>query len=650
MNGFVDIERSIIQNSTGIGLVTGQDDIGGPVTPGGSYSNVTDSQIIGSGIGASVGNMSVLSLHNTQVTGLPGGPRGEEWGIGIHGATVNMTGGSHVVGQQYGLYFLSANRTGILEESAAALIDNSVVQAIEGPTIKVDTNFGVATIADIAVRNGSTLLSGNGNLLEVVNGSTANFTVDNSRLTGNLVADDDSFLNVTLQNNAELTGDLINADNVAINSGARWNMVGDASVGALAMEGGSVTLGSAERFYTLSLGALSGNGMFNMHVDLAGNEGDLLSVNGEASGNHQLNVQNTGIEPTSLDIDPLRVVHTEGGDAWFSLVGGSVDLGAFSYQLEKQGDDWFIVGQGRTISPSTQSALALFNVAPTLWYGELSSLRSRMGELRNSGDGGGWIRAYGNQHNVSVGAGFGYRQRQQGLSFGVDTPVPVSNGQFLLGVLGGYSKSDLSLERGTSGKVDSYYLGTYGTWLMGEGYYLDAVIKLNQFRNQSDVTMTNGSKAKGRYNNAALGGSLEFGRHIKLQDEVFVEPFAQLSAVKVQGNSYTLDNGLKAKNTHTQSVLGKVGATLGRNLELKDGGVLQPYLKAALVHEFARNNDVRVNDNRFESDLFGSRAELGVGMTASLSENLSLHAEFDYMKGEHIEQPWGVNIGMRYGF
>ncbi|NVZ67264.1 autotransporter outer membrane beta-barrel domain-containing protein, partial [Pseudomonas gingeri] len=126
MNGFVDIERSIIQNSTGIGLVTGQDDIGGPVTPGGSYSNVTDSQIIGSGIGASVGNMSVLSLHNTQVTGLPGGPRGEEWGIGIHGATVNMTGGSHVVGQQYGLYFLSANRTGILEESAAALIDNSV--------------------------------------------------------------------------------------------------------------------------------------------------------------------------------------------------------------------------------------------------------------------------------------------------------------------------------------------------------------------------------------------------------------------------------------------------------------------------------------------------------------------------------------------
>ncbi|NVZ67357.1 autotransporter outer membrane beta-barrel domain-containing protein, partial [Pseudomonas gingeri] len=133
------------------------------------------------------------------------------------------------------------------------------------------------------------------------------------------------------------------------------NMVGAASVGALAMEGGSVTLGSAEWFYTLSLGALSGNGMFNMHVDLAGNEGDLLSVNGEASGNHQLNVQNTGIEPTSLDIDPLRVVHTEGGDAWFSLVGGSVDLGAFSYQLEKQGDDWFIVGQGRTISPSTQS-------------------------------------------------------------------------------------------------------------------------------------------------------------------------------------------------------------------------------------------------------------------------------------------------------
>ncbi len=649
MNGFVDIERSIIQNADGVGLVTGQDAIGGPVTPGGSYSNVTDSQIIGSGIGATVGNMSILSLHNTQVTGLPGGPRGDEWGIGIHGATLNMTGGSQVVGQQYGLHFLSANRTGIAEESAAAVIDNSTVQAIDGPSIKVDTNFDVATIADITVRNGSTLLSGNGNLLEVANGSTANFTVDNSRLVGNLVADDDSFLNITLQNNAELTGQLINADKVAINSGARWNMVADASIGSLAMDGGSVTLGSPGQFYTLSMEELSGNGTFNMHIDLVGGVGDLLSVNGEASGNHQLNIQNTGVEPTSIDIDPLRVVHTEGGDAWFSLAGGSVDLGAFSYQLEKQGDDWFVVGEGRIISPSTQSALAMFNVAPTLWYGELSTLRSRMGEVRNTGEGGAWMRAYGNQHDVST-TGYGYRQRQQGLSFGMDALVPLDSGQMLLGGLGGYSKSDISLERGSSGKVDSYYLGAYATWLMEEGYYLDTLVKLNQFRNQSDVVMTNGAKAKGRYNNVALGGSVEFGRHVKLQDDLFFEPFVQLSAVKVQGSSYKLNNGLRAKNAHTQSVLGKAGATVGRNLQLGDGGVLQPYFKAALVQEFARNNDVRVNDTRFENDLFGSRAELGIGVSASLSQNLNLHSEFDYMKGEHIKQPWGVNFGVRYNF
>jgi outer membrane autotransporter protein len=292
----------------------------------------------------------------------------------------------------------------------------------------------------------------------------------------------------------------------------------------------------------------------------------------------------------------------------------------------------------------------LFNAAPNIWMSELTTLRSRMGEVRGSGQGGGWIRAYGNRFDASTGGGTDYKQRQNGFSFGADAPVPVSEGQLLIGLLGGYSKSDLDISRGTSGEVDSYYVGAYGTWLSDEGYYLDAVLKLNKFHNESNVAMSDYTKAKGDYNNTGVGGSVEFGKHIKLADDFFIEPFAQMAAVVVQGDSYTLDNGLEAKNGRTQSVLGKVGSSVGRSISLKDGGVLQPYLRAAVAHEFARSNKVEINDTRFNNDLFGSRAELGAGVSVSLSSRLQVHADFDYMKGDHVEQPWGANVGVRLAF
>ncbi|MDY7564090.1 autotransporter outer membrane beta-barrel domain-containing protein [Pseudomonas sp. RTC3] len=526
---------------------------------------------------------------------------------------------------------------------------------MNGPAIKVTAtppsmvSEPIGAVADITFQNHSTLLSGNGNLLEVDGDSTVKFTVDDSTLTGNLVADDTSTLNVTLQNNAQLTGDVINGNNLSINSGAQWQMVGDNAVKTLNLNGGGVNFG-ADGFHTLSLGELSGSGAFAMNIDLDAGVGDLLEVNGEANGDFTLKVKNTGVEPVSPDIQPLQVVHTEGGDAQFILLGNRVDLGVYSYELEEQGTDWFIVGSGKTISPSTQSVLALFNAAPNIWMSELSTLRSRMGEVRTSGEGGGWIRAYGNRFNATTGAGVDYEQRQSGMSFGADAPVPVSNGQLLIGLLGGYSKSDLDLSRGTSGNVDSYYVGAYGTWLSEEGYYVDGVLKLNTFNNESEVAMSDQTQAKGSYKNTGIGGSVEVGKHIKLADDFFLEPFAQMAAVVIQGDHYTLDNGLEAKNNRTQSVLGKVGTSVGRNIALKDGGVLQPYVRVAVAHEFARSNEVTVNDTRFNNELFGSRAELGAGVAVSLSKRLQVHADFDYMKGNNVEQPWGANVGVRYAF
>ncbi|KPB41157.1 Outer membrane autotransporter [Pseudomonas savastanoi pv. phaseolicola] len=641
-----NLSNATVKNATGSGIVL--HGVMGSINPGSTVS-AHSSDVSGSGYGISVGLWGALSIFNTDVRGFASQSKSGQ-GIFVSGANVLIADNSHVTGDMNGIHLVDGSQAGILVgNKSVAVIDRSIVQGLAGAAIKVNQRATFDIEADIAVQNHSELWAGNGNLLEVEDHSTVNFNVDNSTLNGNLVADDTSTLNITLQNGAQLNGDIVNGNRLAITSGSHWQMQGDNAVRSLSLHGGRVSF-VGEGFHTLSLTELSGGGTFGLRVDLDNGVGDLIDVNGQASGQFGLRVRNTGVEVVSADMAPLKVVHTEGGDAQFSLLGGRVDLGAYSYLLEQQGNDWFIVGKDKVISPSTQSALALYSAAPAIWMSELSTLRSRMGEVRASGRAGGWMRAYGNRLNATTSDGVDYRQKQNGLSLGADAPVEVSSGQLVLGVLGGYSTSGIDLSRGTTGKVDSYYAGAYATWLSDDGYYVDGVLKLNRFRNKADVAMSDASKAKGDYTNNGVGGWVEFGRHIKLADDYFLEPFAQLSSVVVQGQELRLDNGMKAKNDHTPSVLGKVGTSLGRSVALKDGGVLQPYVRVAIAQEFSRHNEVKANDVKFDNSLFGSRGELGAGVSVSLSERLKLHADFDYMKGRHIEQPWGANVGLRLAF
>lgn len=528
------------------------------------------------------------------------------------------------------------------------LLDNTSVEGRSGSAIAVNGGHFGPAVAEIDVRNGSTLTGGSGVLLEVNDGSTASMNVDNSRLTGDVIIEAGSTAHLNLQNNAGLTGQLHNVTSLNVGDSSYWELTGDSQVGDLTLAGGTVKFGATDAFYQLDLETLAGNGTFVMGTDFAQGKTDFLNITGDATGNHSLLLAASGAEPVKPE--EIRVVHTGGGDAEFSLVGDKVDVGAYSYGLKKDGTDWFLDPSNRSISPGTRSVLALFNTAPTVWYGEATSLRTRMGELRfEPGQAGLWVRGYGNKYNVADGSGVGYTQNQQGFSLGAD--MPLADSQWLIGAMVGHSSSDLNLKRGTSGNVKSYYIGGYATWMDEEsGLYFDAVAKLNRFQNESKVGLSDGTSSKGKYTNTGGGLSAEFGRNIKLGDDFFIEPYAQLSTVVIQGANYNLDNGLQAKGERTRSILAKAGATVGRNIQLDSGSVVQPYLRAARVHEFANNNKVAVNNNVFNNDLSGSRNEFGAGVAVKLSKNLQLHADFEHSSGQKIDQPWGANVGVRYSW
>ncbi|AZE65851.1 autotransporter outer membrane beta-barrel domain-containing protein [Pseudomonas synxantha] len=630
-------------------------------TPTGSYAQVDNSEITGATYGANVTSHSLLELNNSVLVGQ------RQQGLRLLGGAAIATD-SEITGGTTGVVMSLESATAL--ESPHLILDGSRVTGLDGPAINV---LGPIT-AEIDVTNGSSLQGQNGNMLELTQGGSANMRVRFSELAGNIQVGADSALDlnldhailtgdvinnggsasVGLNNGSVLTGRLENVDTLAINSDATWVMVDDQHVGDLLLAGGNVKFGDTGTFYKLDVDNLSGNGTFVMSADFATLTGDFLNVTGTSSGDHQLLIASTGADP--LSEDRLHVVHTEDGGAKFSLVGERVDVGTYSYSLvdDNEGKDWLLDPGSKVISPSTNSVLALANAAPSVLYGEMTNLRTRMGELRHS-DGqstGLWSRAYGNKFEVNNSdKGMQYNQTQRGFTLGADVPLTGGDGQWLAGFMAGHSTSDLDLSRGSKATVDSYYVGGYATWLDAEsGLYFDGVLKFNRLHNESDVAMSDGKKAKGNYTQNAVTASAEVGRNIKLDDGYFVEPYGQLATAIIQRQSYELDNGLQAEGARTASVVGKLGVTAGRDIQLDSGSVLQPYLRTAVAHEFNQSNKVSVNGNSFNNDLSGSRVEMAAGIAMAVSKNWNVHADVERSMGKSIDQPWGVNVGLRYDF
>lgn len=606
---------------------------------GSSVSVANGTRITGVTGGALVSAFSVLNLSDSDLIGTGA----TSYGLRLSSGQANAQNSTITGGGEGVVINSDPNRV----QPATLNLENTTVQGISGSAILVNHANAEDSPSAITLTN-SRLLSGNGTLLDVRGGADASLAVNDSTLKGDIVTEQGSIARLTLQNNSTLTGQLQNVQSATINDSSRWVLTSNSSIDQLNLNsGGSVVFGTSDAFYQLNVASLSGNGRFVMGTNFTTGETDVLNITGTAQGTHELLIASSGNDPASGQ--PVRVVQTAGGDAVF-FMNRDVDLGTYSYGLVKSGNDWILDPSTRTISPGARSVLALFNTASTVWLGELTSLRSRMGELRFSGgQAGAWGRTYTNKYNIADGSGVGYKQRQSGFTLGADAPLPLGDGQWLIGVMAGQSQSDLDLDAGTSGSVESYYLGGYVTWLdKHTGYYFDGVLKANRFNNDAKVGLSDGTRAKGDYDNSAIGGSVEIGKHITFANGNFVEPYTQWSAVVIEGKNYSLSNDLQAEGDRTHSFIGKAGLTAGRNIELDQGRTVQPYIRLAWVHEFAKNNEVQVNNNVFNNDLSGSRGELGAGVAVAIARNFSVHADFEYSNGQYIKQPLGANLGIRY--
>lgn len=673
LNGSIaTISGTTISTNESLGAVFVGHSVDGTLSGDMSVANIVNSTLINSysvGINVSGGT---IKLSGSTVQGGTGAPLAFlKTGAIVSNGTLNVADGSSINGN-YGLVVVADFRAGNDDIGRSVVVDHSTIEGQSGSAILVKSNYSRSfTTADILVANGSSLHSSNGIALKVEGGyslgnelnSSVNFTVDNSTVEGDVVVDNLSTTDVTLQNNAILKGQLSGVGNLTLDSGGTWKMVANGGVANLAMNGGAVEIsdGTGKEFHTLTVGTLSGTGTFLAGTHLGLPEGDKLVVTeaGGAKGEFLLRIKNTGAEPTAENA--LTIVETNGGGATFAVEGGAVDLGTYKYQLERVGDDWRLTGKGTgpgpnpdtpaELSESAKTVISLDAAAANIWYAETGTLRQRLGDVRmGKGENGLWGRSYGRDLKGNGARDTDFDQSIWGLQAGAEREVNLGGLSIILGVFGGYSNSTVDLDGGSKGEVDSGYGGLYATWLGNDGLYVDGLFKINRFSNDARVVMSDSTGAQGDYSATGVGGQVEIGKTYQLASGWYAEPFAQLSALRIGSFNYDLDNGMIAQGDDYESVQGRIGATFGRNLKLDNGGIFQPYVRVAVAQEFIDSNKLRVNMVDFNNAFNGTRGEVGVGFAYQLRDALNLHADMDFSGGKGVSQNWGGNIGVSYKF
>lgn len=439
---------------------------------------------------------------------------------------------------------------------------------------------------------------------------------------------------------------------------------------------GDISGNDHKRYSQLNIKELTGNGLFVMNTSLADGSGDFLSISDNTDGKFGVRVMDSGKALISNTTDPDRyhLIHAAGSqNDTFTMTNKSVDLGAYKYYLvqdKDSADEWYLSPTKETapvdpdpkpdpkpdpdpelpdLSEPSKTAMMIANALPQIWRSELSTLRARLGELRNNPQVnlGVWSKVTGGRHNISNNE-VAYRHDISGIVAGGDKMTELENGYLWSGVVAGYSHSSLKMDK-NDGTINSYSLGVYTTWQHKSGIYVDGVVKANHFRSDYDASFNEG-KTSANSNTSGIGFSVETGKYFE-KENYFIEPYAMVAAFRGQGADYRYSNEMSIKADAARSFSGELGATFGKNFVPENGTQIKPYIRVAVNHEFLKNGDVELNkQGKRTNDMSGTTGKYGIGVDAKLNDNWAIYGEFNYANGSKQETPYSGFLGVNYRF
>ncbi|MGT3164432.1 autotransporter outer membrane beta-barrel domain-containing protein, partial [Yersinia enterocolitica] len=557
----------------------------------------------------------------------------------VDGTANNTT----VTGGKFNLMARAQAHKLVVENGSALIAGNLVDAAFNGGTIIFDkaANIGGTVIFDKAANIGGTA------------------TFDKAaNIDGTINANKDSIINLhegvkTAKADLILAGkmELIAADiaQTTAKSAGRAAFAGSTGKPAqfafknVELAGGSIDMSKSNA--QLTMASLAGKGNFKLGPALYNHATAPLNVTGDANGEFDIQIDASGVAPTNLSIVDVKGANT----ARFALSNGPINLGNYKHNLVSDGKGGFkLVADKTALTPGAAGILAVANTTPTIFNAELSSIQNRLDkQSASANESGVWLTYLNDSYDVK-GTATNFKQKLNGMTLGGDKAMELGEAVFSIGAFASHSSSNIKSDYQSSGSVKSNSLGAYAQYLTNSGYYLNGVLKTNQFKQNLNIN-AKGSNASSNANFSGLGLAVKAGKHITI-DELYVSPFAAMSSFTSGKSQYQLSNGMEAQSQGARTTTGTIGMNTGYRFVLNSGAEIKPYAIFSVDHDLMAKNDVMINNELFDNSLKGTRANAGVGVNVNLTSNLSVGSEVKVSKGKNIATPMTVNMGVAYTF
>ncbi|MFA9440097.1 autotransporter domain-containing protein, partial [Uliginosibacterium sp. sgz301328] len=186
--------------------------------------------------------------------------------------------------------------------------------------------------------------------------------------------------------------------------------------------------------------------------------------------------------------------------------------------------------------------------------------------------------------------------------------------------------------RAGSTSMDAYSLGGYWTHRADAGWYVDSVLQGTWYRG---IEAKSVAGEKLRSDGRGLTASVEAGYPFALGNGWTLEPQAQLIYQSVTLDD-TADSYGKVSYDSTQLAYGRLGARVSRTWDTAGDRKVTGWGRANLWHAFGSDANTTVsaldgsNPVSFNTNLGGTWAQVGVGVSGQVAKNVSLFAAADY--------------------
>ena len=199
-----------------------------------------------------------------------------------------------------------------------------------------------------------------------------------------------------------------------------------------------------------------------------------------------------------------------------------------------------------------------------------------------------------------------------------------------------------------SGKEKAFAVGAYGLKDLGRDQYIQLESQVGRVTNTFTARNEIGESLSGETKANAYTIGARYGKTVKLQNGVYIEPQAQLSYTRFGGDSFNAGT-MHVDQAGVSSTAGGLGLEIGKTF-----GSGSIYTRVGVNHAFSGSVKTTYTSGSTvkstEQDLKGTWTDLAFGGRYGINANNSLYADISTGLSGDYKAGWSVNAGFTHKF